>query len=247
MKEKLAGINSIVEALKGRRRIDKILVQENRQESKRMAELLQLASKKGVFVQVVEKSRLDKLYTIGNHQGIIALVDAYSYSSLEEVLEYAALSKQAPFLVILDGIEDPRNFGAIVRTAESAGVHGIIVPRHHSVTVNETVARASAGAIEYMPIIQVANLVNTIKGLKEQGMWVIGADMEAKDHYYNLSIPTPTVLVIGGEGKGLKRLVKENCDLLLKIPMKGQMASLNASVAAALLIYEVLRQREVKP
>ena len=247
MKEKLAGINSIVEALKGRRRIDKILVQENRQESKRMAELLQLASKKGVFVQVVEKSRLDKLYTIGNHQGIIALVDAYSYSSLEEVLEYAALSKQAPFLVILDGIEDPRNFGAIVRTAVSAGVHGIIVPRHHSVTVNETVARASAGAIEYMPIIQVANLVNTIKGLKEQGMWVIGADMEAKDHYYNLSIPTPTVLVIGGEGKGLKRLVKDICDLLLKIPMKGQKASLNASVAAALLIYEVLRQREVKP
>ena len=247
MKEKLAGINSIVEALKGRRRIDKILVQENRQESKRMAELLQLASKKGVFVQVVEKSRLDKLYTIGNHQGIIALVDAYSYSSLEEVLEYAALSKQAAFLVILYGFEDSRFFGAIVRSAEGAGVHGIIVPRHHSVTVNETVARASAGAIEYMPIIQVANLVNTIKGLKEQGMWVIGADMEAKDHYYNLSIPTPTVLVIGGEGKGLKRLVKENCDLLLKIPMKGQKASLNASVAAALLIYEVLRQREVKP
>lgn len=246
MKEKLAGINSIVEALKGRRKIDKILVQENRQEGKRMTELLQLASKKGVYVQTVEKSRLDKLYTIGNHQGIIALVDAYQYSSLEEVLEYAALGNQAPFLLILDGIEDPRNFGAIVRTAEGAGVHGIIVPKHHSVTVNETVARASAGAIEYMPIVQVANLVNTIKGLKEQGMWVIGADMAAQDDYFSLSLPAPTVLVIGGEGKGLKRLVKENCDLLLKIPMQGQLNSLNASVAAALLIYEVFRQRGIQ-
>ncbi len=243
MKEKLAGINSIVEALKGRRKIDKILVQENRQQGKRMAELLQLASKKGVYVQAVEKSRLDKLYTIGNHQGIIALVDLFQYSSLGEVLEHAALSNEAPFLVILDGLEDPRNFGAIVRTAEAAGVHGIIVPRHSSVTVNETVARASAGAIEYLPIVQVANLVNTIKFLKEQGLWVIGADMEAKDDYFGLSLPTPTVLVIGGEGRGLKRLVKENCDLLLKIPMQGNIASLNASVAAALLIYEVVRQR----
>jgi 23S rRNA (guanosine2251-2'-O)-methyltransferase len=245
MKEKLTGINSIVEALKAQRKIDRILVQENRQEGKRMAELLRLARKKGIYVQVVEKSRLDKLYTASNHQGIIALVDAYRYSSLEEVLENAALKNEDPFLVILDGIEDPRNFGAIVRSAEGAGVHGIIVPRHHSVTVNETVARASAGAIEYMPIVQAANLVSTIKVLKEHGMWVIGADMEAKEYYYNLDIPAPTVLVIGGEGKGLKRLVKENCDLLLKIPMQGQLSSLNASVAAALLMYEVIRQRAI--
>jgi len=242
MKEKLAGINSIMEALKGRRKIEKILVQENRQ-GKRMAELLQLAGKKGVYVQTVEKTRLDKLYTIGNHQGIIALVDAYQYSTLEEVLEYAALRREDPLLVILDGIEDPGNFGAIVRTAEGAGVHAIIIPRHNSVPVNETVARASAGAIEYMHVVQAANLVNTMKMLKEKGFWIIGADMDAASSYFESSIPVPAVVVIGGEGKGLRRLVKENCDLLVKIPMQGKLGSLNASVAAALLLYEVVRQR----
>ncbi len=242
MKEKLAGINSIMEALKGRRKIEKILVQENRQ-GKRMAELLQLAGKKGVYVQTVEKTRLDKLYTIGNHQGIIALVDAYQYSTLEEVLEYAALRREDPLLVILDGIEDPGNFGAIVRTAEGAGVHAIIIPRHNSVPVNETVGRASAGAIEYMHVVQAANLVNTMKMLKEKGFWIIGADMDAASSYFESSIPVPAVVVIGGEGKGLRRLVKENCDLLVKIPMQGKLGSLNASVAAALLLYEVVRQR----
>jgi 23S rRNA (guanosine2251-2'-O)-methyltransferase len=208
-----------------------------------MAELLQLAGKKGVYVQTVEKTRLDKLYTIGNHQGIIALVDAYQYSTLEEVLEYAALRREDPLLVILDGIEDPGNFGAIVRTAEGAGVHAIIIPRHNSVPVNETVARASAGAIEYMHVVQAANLVNTMKMLKEKGFWIIGADMDAASSYFESSIPVPAVVVIGGEGKGLRRLVKENCDLLVKIPMQGKLGSLNASVAAALLLYEVVRQR----
>ena len=245
MKEKLAGINSVMEALKGRRKIEKILIQEGRQ-GKRMDELVKLAQKKGVYVQLVEKTRLDKIYTIGNHQGIIALAEAYRYSTLEEVLEYAALSGEPPFLIMLDGIEDPRNFGAIVRTAESAGVHGIVIPRHNSVQVNEVVSRASAGAVEYMHIIQETNLVNMIKVLKGQGMWIIGADIDAKDNYFNSSVPAPTTLVIGGEGKGLRRLVKENCDLLLKIPMKGKVGSLNASVAAALLIYEILRQRDTK-
>ncbi len=245
MKEKLAGINSVMEALKGRRKIEKILIQEGRQ-GKRIDELIKLAQKKGVYVQMVEKTRLDKIYTISNHQGIIAVVDAYSYSTLDEVLEYAALRNEPPFLIILDGIEDPRNFGAIVRTAESAGVHGIIIPRHNSVQVNEVVSRASAGAVEYIHVIQETNLVNMIKALKGQGMWIIGADMDARDNYFSASIPSPTVLVIGGEGKGLRRLVKENCDLLLKIPMKGRVGSLNASVAAALLIYEILRQQAIK-
>lgn len=244
MKEKLAGINSVMEALKGRRKIEKILIQEGRQ-GKRMDELVKLAQKKGIYVQTVEKTRLDKIYTIGNHQGIIALVEAYRYSTMEEVLEYAALRNEPPFLIMLDGIEDPRNMGAIVRTAESAGVHGIIIPRHNSVQVNEVVSRASAGAVEYMHIIQETNLVSMIKVLKEKGMWIIGADMDARDNYFDVSIPTPTILVIGGEGKGLRRLVKENCDLLLKIPMKGKVGSLNASVASALLIYEILRQREI--
>jgi len=245
MKEKIAGINSVMEALKGRRRIEKILIQEGRQ-GKRIDELLKLAHKKGIYAQYVEKTRMDKLYTTGNHQGIIAVVEVYSYSSIEEVLELAALKGEHPFLVILDGIEDPRNFGAIIRTAESAGVHGIIIPRHNSVNVNDLVSRASAGAVEYLHVVQETNLVNVIKYLKEMGMWIVGADMEAERDYFSSNIPAPTVLVIGGEGNGIRRLVKEHCDILLKIPMRGKISSLNASVAAALLIYEVVRQRAIQ-
>ncbi len=242
MEEKLAGVNSIIEALKGRRKISRILVQEGRQ-GKRIEELLDLAHKKGVHVQTVEKKRLDQMYTLGNHQGVIASVDAYTYSTIEEVLESAALKKQEPFLLILDGIEDPRNFGAIIRTAVCAGVHGIIVPRHNAVHVNEVVARSSAGAIEYMHIVQETNLVNTINYLKKAGLWVAGADMQADKTLYTTPIEVPIALVIGGEGKGLRRLVRENCDIMLQIPIQGEINSLNASVAAALIMYEVVRQQ----
>lgn len=243
MEEKLAGVNSIIEALKGRRKVSRILVQEGRH-GKRIEELLELAQKKGVHVQSVEKKRLDQMYTQGNHQGVIASVDAYTYSTIDEVLEAAASKKEKPFLLILDGIEDPRNFGAMIRTAVCAGVHGIVVPKHNSVHVNEVVARSSAGAVEHVHIVQETNLVNTIKYLKKAGLWVAGADMQAEMGLYQTSIEAPIALVIGGEGKGLRRLVRENCDIMLKIPIKGEVNSLNASVAAALIMYEVVRQQE---
>lgn len=243
MKEKLAGVNSIIEALKGKRKIHKIFIQEGRQ-GRRIQEILEIAHKKGVFVQFVEKQRLDKMYKISNHQGIIAQVSDYEYANLDEIFEYAAIKKESPFLLILDGLEDPQNLGNIIRTAESAGVHGIILPRHNSVEITTAVARASAGAVEHMQIVQVTNIVNTIKNLKSSyGIWIIGADMSADTEYFSVDIPNPTGLVIGGEGKGIRRLVKENCDILVRIPMLGKIDSLNASSAAALLMYEILRQR----
>lgn len=243
MKEKLAGVNSIMEALRGRRRVHKIYIQEGRG-GKRMEELTALAGKRGVFCQYVEKTKLDSMYTAGNHQGVVAQVDTYEYSSLEEILEYAAMRGEAPLLLILDGIEDPQNLGSIIRTAECAGVHGVIIPRHNATEITSAVARASAGAVEHMRMVMETNLVSCITKLKKYGLWIIAVDMDGKQDYFASSLPSPTALVIGGEGQGIRRLVKENCDLIVKIPMSGAISSLNASVAASLVIYEVLRQRQ---
>jgi len=243
--EKLAGVNSIMEALKGQRKVNKIFIQEGRQ-GKKTEELVHYAQKKGVFVQYVEKSRLDAMYTAGNHQGAVAQVSNFEYSEIGEVLEKACLNKQNPFILILDGIEDPQNFGSIIRTAEAAGVHGIVIPRHSSAEVTTAVARASAGAVEHVLIVRETNLVNSIKYLKEQGLWIIGADMKGENDYFKAVIPASTALVIGGEGRGIRRLVRENCDILLRIPMAGKIESLNASVAAALLIFEIVRQRNTE-
>lgn len=245
MKEKLAGVNSIMEALRGRRRVHKIYIQEGRG-GKRIEELINLAGKRGVFWQYVEKSQLDQMYTQANHQGVVAQVDIYEYSSLEEILEYAAMRGEAALVLILDGIEDPQNLGSIIRSAECAGVHGIIIPRHNASEITAAVARASAGAVEHMRIAMETNLVTSIKRLKTHGLWVVAADMDGQQDYFQASIPSPTALVVGGEGKGIRRLVKENCDLVVKIPMTGSINSLNASVAASLLIYEALRQRQAE-
>lgn len=242
MKAKLAGVNSIMEALKSGRKIYKIYIQEGR-EGKKIEELTNLANSRGVYIQYVEKSRLDKMYTYTNHQGIVAEVANYEYSDINEVLESAAIKGEPPFILILDGIEDPQNLGSIIRTAECAGVHGIIIPKHNAVEVTEVVAKASAGAVEHTKIVQETNLVNTIKYLKKEGLWVVGADMAGDSNYFSTSIPSPTALVVGSEGRGMRRLVRENCDLILKIPMYGKIESLNASVSAALLIYEIVRQR----
>ncbi|MGI6468580.1 MAG: 23S rRNA (guanosine(2251)-2'-O)-methyltransferase RlmB [Syntrophomonadaceae bacterium] len=246
MKEKLVGINSIMEALKGGRKIHKIYVQEGRQ-GKRLADLLGLARAKGVFVQTVEKRQLDQMYAQGNHQGVIATAEQYPYASVEDMLELAATRGQKPLLLVLDGIEDARNLGAIIRTAECAGVHGIVLPRHNAAEVNEYAVRSSAGAVEHMLIARETNLVNVLKDLKTRGMWVIGLEAAAVDCYYRTAIPLPAAVVVGGEGRGIRRLVKEQCDLLLKIPMFGRINSLNASVAAALILYEIVRQQEMQP
>ncbi len=245
MKEKLAGVNSIMEALRGRRRVHKVYIQEGRG-GKRIEELITLAGKKGVFWQYVEKTKLDSMYTLGNHQGVVAQVDIYEYSSLEEVLEYAAMRGEAPLVLILDGIEDPQNLGSIIRTAEGAGVHGIIIPKHNATEITAAVARASAGAVEHMRMVMETNLVSGINKLKKHGLWVIAVDMDGKQDYFTSALPSPTALVIGGEGNGIRRLVKENCDLIVKIPMQGEVNSLNASIAAGLVIYEVLRQRQLQ-
>ncbi len=245
MQEKLAGVNSIMEALRGKRKVHKIYVQEGRA-GKKVEELVRLAQKKAIFVQYVEKQRLDEMYTTSNHQGIVAQVDSYQYAEVDEMLERAAIASKDPFLLILDGIEDPQNMGSIIRTAECAGVQGVIIPQHNSSEITAAVARASAGAVEHIPVARETNLVNCIKRLKEKGLWVIGADMEGSSDYFECKMPSPTALVIGGEGRGIRRLVRENCDLLVKIPMLGSIQSLNASVAAALVMYEVLRQRRDK-
>lgn len=243
MREKIAGVNAIMEAIKGgRRKVYKIFIQEGRG-GKKIEDLVNLAQARGIFVQYVEKPRLDKMYPLKNHQGVIAQIEDYPYSTIEEVLEYAALKGEEPFLVLLDGIEDPQNMGAIVRTAECAGVHGVVIPKHNAVEVTEAVVRASAGAAEYMHIVKETNLVKVIKYLKEHGFWIIGADAGARNDYFDVKFPSPVALVIGSEGEGMRRLVKENCDILVKIPMKGNINSLNASVAAALIMYEVVRQQ----
>lgn len=244
MKEKLAGVNSIMEALRGRRRVHKIYIQEGRS-GKRMDELIALAGRRGVFWQYVEKSKLDTMYTQGNHQGVVAQVDVYEYASLEEILEYAAMRGEDPLVLILDGIEDPQNLGSIIRTAECAGVHGIVIPRHNATEITAAVSRASAGAVEHMRLVMETNLVSCINKLKKNGLWVIAVDMDGQQEYFTSTLPSPTALVIGGEGKGIRRLVKETCDMVVKIPMQGAVNSLNASVAASVVIYEVLRQRQL--
>lgn len=243
MAEKIVGINSIAEALAGKRKIHRITYDETRG-GKRITELLEKAARQGIYCQPAERRKLDNMYRRGNHQGIIAEIDDYEYAEVFDLLRQAHTSGEAPFLLMLDGIEDPQNLGAIIRTAEAAGVHGIILPRHNAAGINDTVIRAAAGATEHMLIATVTNLVNTIRELKEQGLWVVGADMQGKENYFTAVIPEPVLLIIGGEGRGIRRLVKEHCDLLLRIPLRGKVESLNASVAAALMMYEVVRRRQ---
>ena len=180
-----------------------------------------------------------------NHKGVIAIVPPFDYSSVEDIMELAKERGEKPFILILDGIEDPHNLGSIIRTAETAGVHGIIIPKRRSATVNSTVYKVSAGAVEHMRIARVNNLNETIKLLKENDIWVCGTDMEAKNYYYNEKFDGPIAIVIGSEGFGMSRLVKENCDFLVKIPMKGKITSLNASVSAGIVMYEALKQRSI--
>lgn len=245
MQEKLAGVNSIMEALRGERRVHKIYIQEGRG-GKRIDELKNLAARRGVFCQYVEKNKLDRMYTQANHQGVVAQVDVYEYSTLEEILEYAAIRGEAALILLLDGIEDPQNLGSIIRSAECAGVHGIVIPRHNAAGITPAVARASAGAVEHMRVAMETNLVSCINRLKDYGLWIVAADMDGSQYYYNTDIPSPTAVVLGGEGQGIRRLVKQKCDLVVKIPMFGTLNSLNVSAAATVLIYEILRQRRVK-
>lgn len=244
MQDKITGINAVSEALQGGRKVEMIYMVEG-PESKRIMAIKEDAISQKLPIKFVKRERMDQMAGNDRHQGVIALVESYSYASLEDVMALAVRRNETPFIVILDGIEDPHNLGAIIRTAECAGVHGIIIPKHHAAEITPAVSRASAGAVEHMLVVKSTNLVNVLKELKGLGFWIIGADMEGQSDYYKTSIPTPAALVIGSEGKGIRRLVREHCDLLLRIPLYGNVNSLNASVAGALLIYEIIRQRNM--
>lgn len=240
---RIEGRNAVLEAFRSGRVIDKLFVQKGCKEGP-LQSILREAKKQDTIVNFVEKERLDQLSETGKHQGVIAVAAAYHYGQVEDMLNAAKEKGEPPFLVLLDGIEDPHNLGAIIRTANLAGAHGVIIPKRRAVGLTGIVAKASAGAINYTPVAKVTNLTNTIKELKTQGLWFVCADMGGNS-MYGLDLKGPIGLVIGSEGEGVSKLVRENCDFIASIPMKGDIDSLNASVAAGVLAYEILRQRGV--
>ena len=235
----LFGRNSVMEALKGNREIDKILVQKGEKEGS-VIKIISLAKSKSVVVQEVEKMKLDELTGREKHQGVVAYVAAHEYVSVDEILEEAEAKGEQPFVVILDNIQDPHNLGAIIRTAHNAGAHGIIIPKRRAVGLTGTVAKSSAGALEYMKVAKVSNIVQTIRELKERGLWIACADMDGKT-LYEEDLTGPIGIVVGSEGEGVSKLTRDNCDYIVSVPMYGKVTSLNASVAASLMVYEVVR------
>lgn len=240
--EYLEGRNAVLEALRSGRPVNKILLAAGSRPGP-LQELRRLARERGILVQEVERAHLDRMSLTGKHQGVIAQALAKEYVAVEDILQIARERREAPFLLLLDGIEDPHNLGALIRTAECAGVHGVVVPRRRAAPLTAAVGRASAGALEYMAVAQVANLAQYIEELKGQGIWVVGADPQGEQVYTEANLTGPIAVVIGGEGRGIRRLVKEKCDFLVKLPMRGRISSLNASVAGSLLMYEIVRQR----
>lgn len=237
----VAGRNPVLELLKTDKQIDKLYILKGDLKGS-IQKIIGIAKDRKIVMQQVDKMKLDSMSDGNAHQGVVALVTGYEYSSLDEILKFAQNKGESPFLVVLDGIEDTHNLGAIIRTAESAGVHGIIIPKRRSAMVNQTVYKSSAGAVEHIKIAQVTNISQTIDNLKKAGIWFYGADADAEEAYYNTKLTGPIALLIGNEGKGISRIVKEKCDFLVRIPMKGEIGSLNASNAASILIYEVVRQ-----
>lgn len=237
----IEGKNAVIEAYRSGKTIDKIYILDGCQDGPMMT-VKREAKKHDTIVKFVTKERLDQMSETGRHQGVIAYAAAYEYAEVEDILKKATQKEEPPFVILLDNIEDPHNLGAIIRTANLAGAHGIIIPKNRAVGLTATVARTSAGALNYTPVAKVTNLSKTIEELKKQGMWFVCADM-AGTSMYQLDLKGPIGLVIGSEGEGVSRLVKEKCDFTASIPMKGEIDSLNASVAAGVLAYEIVRQR----
>ncbi|MDK2807678.1 MAG: rRNA (guanosine2251-2-O)-methyltransferase [Clostridiales bacterium] len=237
----IEGRNAVLEAFRAGKPVDRLFVLDGCQDGP-VKSILREARKKDTIISFVAKERLDQISETGKHQGVIAYCAAYEYAEIEDLFAAAEKKGEPPFFVILDGIEDPHNLGAIIRTANQAGAHGIIIPKRRAVGLTATVAKASAGAINYTPVAKVTNLSVTIEELKERGMWFVCADMDGTK-MYDLNLTGSIGLVIGNEGEGVSRLVKEKCDYVAKIPMKGDIDSLNASVAMGVLAYEIVRQR----
>ena len=241
MSEQIEGRNAVMEAFRSGQVIDKLFILDGCQDGP-VRSIAREARKKDTIINYVPKERLDQLSQTGSHQGVIAQIAAYEYSTVEDILEKAREKGEPPFIFLLDNIEDPHNLGAIIRTANLAGAHGVIIPKRRAVGLTATVAKTSAGALNYTPVAKVTNLGKTIDELKEAGIWFVCADMDG-DRMYDLNLKGPIGMVIGNEGEGVSRLIREKCDFTAALPMKGDIDSLNASVAAGILAYEIVRQR----
>lgn len=237
----IIGRNSVLEALRAGRAIDSLLVARG-ERSGSIGRILAECREKGIVIKEVDAKKLDFLCGRGNHQGVAAYAAAHAYACVADLLALAQQRGEAPFLIICDELEDPHNLGAIIRTAEAAGAHGVIIPKRHAASLSFAVSKAAAGALEYLPVARVGNLATTLDELKKQGLWIYGADMDGTP-FCETDYSGPAALVIGSEGRGLGRLIKEKCDFIVSLPMKGKINSLNASVAAGILMYEIARQR----
>lgn len=238
----LIGRNAVIEAIRSGRGINKLLIADGDKEGS-VKEVISLAKEQGIVIQFVERSKIEGIAGGLRHQGVLAYVAPVAYSDLETILQAAETKGEAPFLLLLDELEDPHNLGALLRTADATGVHGVLIPKRRSVPLTATVAKTSAGAVEYVPVARIGNIAQTLRKLKAKGFWVAGADMDGSQNYYEADLTGPLVLVVGSEGHGMSRLTKEQCDFIVKMPMVGKINSLNASVAGSILMYESMRQR----
>ena len=241
--DQVEGRNSVLELLESDNDINKLYVQSGEKHGA-IIKIIAKAKEKKVVISEIDKNKLDQMSETHNHQGVIAIVPPYNYSSVEEILELAKSKNEKPFVIICDGIEDPHNLGSIIRTAECVGAHGVIIPKRRSAAVNATVNKTSAGAVAYVKVARVTNLNDTIKELQDNGVWIYGTDMDGTDNYNEVKYDSGVGIVVGSEGFGMSRLVKENCDFLIRIPMAGKINSLNASVSASIVMYEVMNQRK---
>lgn len=238
----LIGRNAVIEAIRSGRGINKLLIADGDKEGS-VKEVISLAKEQGIVIQFVERSKIEGIAGGLRHQGVLAYVAPVAYSDLETILQAAETKGEAPFLLLLDELEDPHNLGALLRTADATGVHGVLIPKRRSVPLTATVAKTSAGAVEYVPVARIGNIAQMLRKLKDKGFWVAGADMDGSQNYYEADLTGPLVLVVGSEGHGMSRLTKEQCDFIVKMPMVGKINSLNASVAGSILMYESMRQR----
>lgn len=241
--DQVEGRNSVLELLESDNDINKLYVQSGEKHGA-IIKIIAKAKEKKVVISEIDKNKLDQMSETHNHQGVIAIVPPYNYSSVEEILELAKSKNEKPFVIICDGIEDPHNLGSIIRTAECVGAHGVIIPKRRSAAVNATVNKTSAGAVAYVKVARVTNLNDTIKELQDNGVWIYGTDMDGTSNYNEVKYDSGVGIVVGSEGFGMSRLVKENCDFLVRIPMAGKINSLNASVSASIVMYEVMNQRK---
>ena len=242
MEDQVEGRNSVIELLESGKDVNKIYIQKGEKYGS-INKIIAMAKEKRIVVVEKDKKQMDQMAQSQNYQGVIAIVPPFEYCEIEDILDYAKSKDESPFVLILDGIEDTHNLGAIIRTAETAGVHGIIIPKRRAASVNSTVSKVSCGAVQYMKIARVNNITDSINKLKEAGLWICGTSIDTDKYYFDQDLKGPLGIVIGNEGKGMSSLVQKNCDFLVKIPMMGKVESLNASVSTGIVVYEALKQR----